>query len=132
MAGNKGKQIVPYGTDLRNFERREEALALSVLPPREIVPTPAKDVALSGWNGSANPFMGRATFPGASTTSRPLPVPPISHVPRKYKIGGEKRPLYQLNPKPIMVGKDLDILPRKGETLINVATNKDGDTAYAT
>ena len=120
MAGNKGKQIVPYGTDLRNFERREEALALSVLPPREIVPTPAKDVALSGWNGSAEPFYGQAIFPGASTTSRPLPVPPISHVPMKYKIGGEKRPFDQLNPKPIMVGKDLDILPpRKGETLIN-------------
>ena len=46
----------------------------------------------------------------------------------KYKIGGEKRPFDQLNPKPIMVGKDLDILPsRKGETLV-----KDGDTAYAT
>ena len=49
------------------------------------------------------------------------------------KPGGEKCLFGQLDPKPIIVGKDLDVLPpRKGETLVNVLMTKDGDTVCAT
>lgn len=63
------------------------------------------------------------------------------------KTIGEKLLFGQLDPKPITIGRDLDVLPprknetfgrdldvlppRKNETMVDVATTKDGDTIYA-
>jgi len=65
MAGNYGKQIIPFGVDLSKFESREEALAMTITPPKDLVPTLAKPP----WNPMTNPYHGRPNLPSGTSAS---------------------------------------------------------------
>lgn len=131
MAGNYGKQIILFGVDLSKFESREEALAITIAPPKELVPTPVKTLNNLGWKESINSYHGQPSFPSGPSISRSMHAPSTNQVPMMRKLAGEKRLFGQLDPKPIIVGKDLNILPPKtGETLVDVVSTKDRDVSY--
>lgn len=132
MAGNYKKHIVPFGADLSKFESREEALALTFVPPKELVLAPVKMPENQAQRGSTDPCYGRLTLPSGPSTSVSMPALPASQAPVMRKLAGEKCLFVQLDPKPITVGKNIEVLPpKKGETIVDVVTTKDGDIAYA-
>lgn len=111
------KQIVPYGFDLNKKIVCEEALALSILPPKYLAPVPPKVPYDHAYYAQALPCSAIAP-------------PPTRLQENKTRL--RERLFDQLDPEPIKVPKDIKILPtRTSETLIEVLTTKDGDTIFA-
>lgn len=87
----------------------------------------AKTITVVARGGYVDSYYGRPTCPGDAPTFR------LTYAPMARKPRGDKHLFSRLDPKPITVGRDLGIIPpRKGETLVNVLTTKDGDIVSAT
>ena len=107
------REIVPFGVDLN--KKPEEALALSVVPTREIALVPSN----------------QSYF--AQVVCRPVIAPPPPRLLLEDKPC-QWEPLFgQLDaPKPIKVPKEINLLPPKpNKTLTGVQTNKFGDVTCA-
>ena len=111
------KQIIPYGVDLN--KKPKEALALSVMPPREIAPVP--------------PRINHDQSYYAQVVHHPMIAPPPPCLLLKDKTR-QPEPLFsQLDaPKPIKLPEELNLLaPRPNKTLTKVQTNMKGDVTCA-
>lgn len=122
----RSRSFIPFGVYLSKFDRREEALAMTIIPPKYLVPTPAEPRK----NPMANPCHGRPNLPSGTSASCLKHAYSTTQAPTLQKYAREKHLFGQLDPKPITIGKEIDVLPpKKGETLVDVATTKDGDVA---
>lgn len=119
MARYYGKEIVQFETDLNKIESREEVLSLSIIPPKDLVPTPDKSLTVHKQGGGhPTSYSGRLTHPYGAIASRPYNAPSTAEAPMMHKPCVDKHLFGQLDPEWITIGKDLNLLPpRKNETL---------------
>lgn len=112
------KRIVPYGIHLNKKFIREEVLALSITPSKNLALVPPKIPYDHAYYAQAIPH--------------PMIAPPPARLFLEDKPRQRERLFGLLDPEPIKVPRELNILPpRMGEKLMEVLTNKEGDPIYA-